>query len=96
MIILSPRLENYQFSQPRYDPMTAIFLANLVSFSLVITLEVACRSIFSVKLLSLSKTATLNPFPNKPWFLHVCSTNLLKTLWKKGEIARNEQCLLFP
>ena len=21
-----------------------------------------------------------NPFPNKPWFLHVCSTSLLKTL----------------
>ena len=37
-----------------------------------------------------------NPFPYKPWFLHVCSTNLLKTLWKKGEIARNEQFLFFP
>ena len=35
-------------------------------------------------------------FPNKPLFLRVCSTNLLKTLWKKGEIARNEQFLLFP
>ena len=34
---------------------------------------------------------TLNPFPNKPWILHVCSTSLLK----KG-IARNEQFLLFP
>ena len=34
-----------------------------------------------------------NPFPNKPWFLCVCSTSLLKTLW---EIARNEQFLLFP
>ena len=25
----------------------------------------------------------INPFPNKPWFLHVCSTSLLKTLWEK-------------
>ena len=25
----------------------------------------------------------VNPFPNKPWFLHVCSTSLLKTLWEK-------------
>ena len=24
-----------------------------------------------------------SPFPNKPWFLCVCSTSLLKTLWKK-------------
>ena len=23
------------------------------------------------------------PFPNKPWFLRVCSTSLLKTLWEK-------------
>ena len=37
----------------------------------------------------------LNPFPNKPWFLCVCSTSLLKTVGK-GEIALNEQFLLFP
>ena len=24
-----------------------------------------------------------NPFPNKPWFLRLCSTCLLKTLWEK-------------
>ena len=27
----------------------------------------------------------LNPFPNKPWFLRVCNTSLLKTLWGKRE-----------
>ena len=32
------------------------------------------------------KTATFNPFPNKPWFLHVCSRSLLKTLWKKEKL----------
>ena len=37
-----------------------------------------------------------NPFPNKPCFLRVRSTSLLKTLWGKGEIAHNEQFLLFP
>ena len=26
---------------------------------------------------------TFIPFPNKPWFLRVCSTSLLKTLWEK-------------
>ena len=26
------------------------------------------------------------PFPNKPWFLRVCSTSLLKTLWKKEKL----------
>ena len=28
----------------------------------------------------------VNPFPKKPWFLHVCSTSLLKTLWEKEKL----------
>ena len=32
----------------------------------------------------------VNPFPNKPWILCVCSTSLLKTLWEK------EKLLIFP
>ena len=27
------------------------------------------------------KLRTINPFPNKPWFLRVCSINLLKTIF---------------
>ena len=38
----------------------------------------------------------LNPLPNRPLFVRVCSTSSLKTLMKKGEIARHEQLLLFP
>ena len=37
----------------------------------------------------------LNPFPNKPWLLHVCSTSLLKKTVGKVEIARHKQFLLF-
>ena len=29
---------------------------------------------------------SFNPFPNKPWFLRVCSTSLLKTLWEKDKL----------
>ena len=29
---------------------------------------------------------SMNPFPNKPWFLRVCSTSLLKTLWEKEKL----------
>ena len=36
----------------------------------------------------------INPFPNKPWFLHVCTKSVLKT-GGKGEIARSKQFLLF-
>ena len=27
-----------------------------------------------------------NPFPNKPWFLRVCSTSFSKTLWEKEKL----------
>ena len=30
--------------------------------------------------------SNFNPFPNKPSFLRVCSTSLLKTLWKKEKL----------
>ena len=36
--------------------------------------------IFSVK------RSYVEPFPNKPWFLFVCRTSLLKTLWEKEKI----------
>ena len=28
----------------------------------------------------------INPFPNKPWFLRVCTYNLFKTLWEKEKL----------
>ena len=28
----------------------------------------------------------VNPFPNKPWFLRVCSTSRQKTLWEKEKL----------
>ena len=31
-------------------------------------------------------TRSINPFPNKPWFLHVCCTSLLKTQWEKEKM----------
>ena len=32
------------------------------------------------------KSRWLNPFPNKPCFLRVCSTSLMKTLWEKEKL----------
>ena len=36
--------------------------------------------------LAVIEALILNPFPNKPWFLRVCSTSLLKTLWEKEKL----------
>ena len=38
----------------------------------------------------------LDRFPEKPWFLRICSTKSFENTVGKGEIARNEQFLLFP
>ena len=35
---------------------------------------------------SLPRNPDFNPFPNKPWFLRVCCTSLLKTLWEKEKL----------
>ena len=29
---------------------------------------------------------SINPFPNKPWFVRGCSSRLLKTLWEKEKL----------
>ena len=36
----------------------------------------------------------VNPFPNKPWFLRVCSTNPFENTEEKGEIASIDFTLL--
>ena len=36
----------------------------------------------------------VNPFPNKPWFLRVCRTSLLKTQWEKEKFLLFLQCFL--
>ena len=51
--------------------------------------------LFVKRNLAYDSAPVFNAFPNKPWFLRVCCTTLLKTLGK-AEIARDEQFLLFP
>ena len=45
-----------------------------------------CRSTNGSCILNTWDERPFNPFPNKPWFLHVCSKSLLKTLWEKENL----------
>ena len=47
--------------------------------------NVFCQN-FTFHYLPLGYKAQLNPFPNKPCFLRVCSTSLLKTLCEKEKL----------
>ena len=38
----------------------------------------------------------VNPFPNKPWFLRVFSTSLLKTLWEKEKLLMTSNFSFSP
>ena len=42
------------------------------------------------------KSFVFNPFPNKPYCLHVYCKSLLKTLWEKEKLPLFVQFLLFP
>ena len=39
---------------------------------------------------------SVNPFPNKPWFLHVCNSDSFENTVGNGEIAHDKQFLHFP
>ena len=44
------------------------------------------RRILNLLMITCTELDWLNPFPNKPWFLRVCSTSLSKTLWEKEKL----------
>ena len=55
--------------------------------------EERCPDRCKVMIMNTKKPSTLynngldyKPFPNKPWFLCVCSKSLLKTLWEKEKL----------
>ena len=43
---------------------------------------------FAEDILNVTKMimSVFNPFPNKPWFLRICSASCLKTLWGKEKL----------
>ena len=41
---------------------------------------------FPVYLCEICGLYLFNPFPNKPWFLHICSTSLLEAMWEKEKL----------
>ena len=65
---------------PFFSSAGLIYLSVCLSFSLCLSLSLSVSRCLSFTELS------FNPFPNKPWFLRVCSTRLLKTLWEKEKL----------
>ena len=64
-----------------------VFYANCILKSFNSHISVVACSFFEFGTVSKwSITEWVNPFPNKPLFLHVCIISVLKTLWKKEKL----------
>ena len=69
------RFQRFDYFFPFKDIPTCTYLSlisSVINFALLGTANCDKRSI--------------NPFQNKPWFLRVCSTSLVKTLWEKENL----------
>ena len=65
------------------------FSFSLSIFEILVLLTYPIKGLFGKGLSTLEKGKFGNiiiPFPNKPWFLCVYSTSLLKTLWEKEKL----------
>ena len=66
--------DNKQEGQDGPGSLTWIFERTIANFLLFLSEK------------NFKKNSLLTLFPNKPWFLRVCSTSLLKTLWEKEKL----------
>ena len=76
---------------PPFSVISESVLIHIVIFSHVSShyLNLLLKKTFSICigwLLDNFLANEINPFPNKPWFLRVCSTSLLKTLREKEKL----------
>ena len=78
----------------RWDPLQRIelgtmwFLGQISTLQSLITLSENEKNVTSISIQAYAHVFNrpLSPFPNKPWFLRVYSTSLLKTLWEKEKL----------
>ena len=63
-----------------------IFFLSVNAFNSLCSLLWVYFQVLDLLLYTLYQQMKLNPFPNKPWFLRVCSTGLLKTLSEKEKL----------
>ena len=93
---------NEQLFEMLLEKKQLLFLLHCFSYHLWTACITICGTV-SFHIQNISNTmshaltkAALNPFPNKPWFLHVCSVDKsFENTVGKGEIACNRQFLLF-
>ena len=66
-----------------HDTQRSKYSAQILSTLLI---QISVEILTHYNLVSKIKGQTFNPLPSKPWFLHVCSTSLLKTLLEKKKL----------
>ena len=67
-----------------FQDLTCACNLYILPFATIYLFFEECRSRSACKYVK--SRAQFHPFPNKPWFLRVCSTSLLKTQWEKEKL----------
>ena len=68
-----------------FVPLT-VFIDKISRYPICFSFSVRSKAEIQATQGRLPGVTCLNSFPNKPWFLRVCSTILLKTLWEKKKL----------
>ena len=86
--------KSVNFASIEYQVLITYILLSLFTFLRITPVHAAniCIGQCDANLTFASGNGTrgLKPIPNKPWFLRVCSSSLLKTLWEKKKIPEME------
>ena len=81
---------NLSFSPQCFLPVWRIFS----NFHQILNCRLQALSVW--KSLRVVVWERVNPFSNKPWFVRVCCTSLLKTLWEKEKLLVTSNFSFFP
>ena len=68
-----------------FVPLT-VFIDKISRYPICFSFSVRSKAEIQATQGRLPGVTCLNSFPKKPWFLRVCSTILLKTLWEKKKL----------
>ena len=69
-----------------YYYVTNVRKLQKISYQIISIGNYNCKVRTTYAIFLMSVNSFVNPFPNKSWLLHVCSTSLLKTLREKEKL----------
>ena len=83
LFLLICKLSCFFLFLPRDMPICMVYILSTLVWKMMVT-HMVC--FFLTVMHRVCFLSFYTPFPNKPWFFHLCSTSLLKTLQEKEKL----------